>query len=222
MEVGVKGRVWFGLTAVAVVFGLVVQLIVTANASEGAFFHSTVGRTLNLLVFFTIESNIIVGATSLMLWLDPNRSSTLFDTFRLTGVVAITITGVVYHAVLRGLLDLETWGLVADNVLHTIVPIATVVGWLVWGPRGRTSMRIVKLSVAFPVCWLAFTLIRGAIVGFYPYAFLDVNRLGYVKALINCVWVAVLYLGVASGAHVLDGWLTRVRVAVSSPTDRSR
>jgi hypothetical protein len=217
VEVGAKARAWFGLTALAVVFGLVVQLIVTADASEGAFFGSAVGRTLNVFVFFTIQSNIIVGVTCLLLWLDPNRSSTLFDTLRLTGVVAITITGVVYHAVLRGLFDLETWVLVADNVLHTIVPIAAVVGWLVWGPRGKTSSRIVKLSVIFPVCWLAFTLIRGAILDFYPYPFVDVDRLGYGKVLINCVWVAVLYLGVAAGANVLDGWLTRLRTVMPAP-----
>jgi hypothetical protein len=217
VEIGAKGRAWFGLTALAVALGLVVQLIVTANASEGAFFGSGVSRTLNVFVFFTIQSNIIVGVTCLLLWLDPKRSSTPFDTLRLTGVVAITITGVVYHAVLRGLFDLETWGLVADNVLHTIVPIGAVIGWLAWGPRGKTSSRIVKLSVIFPVSWLAFTLIRGAIVDFYPYPFVDVDRLGYVKVLINCVWVAVLYLGVASGANVLDGWLTRLRAVMPAP-----
>jgi hypothetical protein len=213
VEIGSKGQAWFGLTALAVIFGLVVQLVVTATAPDG-FFHSDVSRTLNVFVFFTIQSNIIVGVTCGLLWLDPNRTSPVIDTLRLTGVVAIAITGVVYHAVLRGLFDLETWALVADNVLHTVVPIAAVTGWLVWGPRGRTSSRIVKLSVVFPVCWLVFTLIRGAIVDFYPYPFVDVNHLGYVKVLVNCVWVAVLYLGLASGADVLDGWLTRLRAVL--------
>jgi hypothetical protein len=27
---------------------------------------------------------------------------------------------------------------------------------------------------------------------------------------VNCVWVAVLYVGVAAGLATLDGWLTRV------------
>jgi hypothetical protein len=221
VEIGAKGRAWFGLTALAVVFGLVVQLIVTHNASEGAFFHSALSRTLNVFVFFTILSNIILGASCLLLWMDPDRSSPLFDTIRLTGVVGITITGVVYHAVLSGLFDLETWALVADNVLHTIVPVAAVIGWFVWGPRGRTSGRVVKLSLVFPVGWLVFTLIRGAIVDFYPYPFVDVNHLGYLKVLLNCLWVAVLYLGVASGAHVLDGWLTRLRSVLGASAHRA-
>jgi len=47
---------------------------------------------------------VIVGVTSLLLALNPNRSSTVFNTFRLTGVVAIAVTDVVFHAVLARLL----------------------------------------------------------------------------------------------------------------------
>jgi len=209
------GRRWFGLTAGAVLFGIVVQVLVSANAAEG-FFQTTSGRVFNVFCFFTIQSNLIVGVTSLLLALDPNRSSTAFNTLRLTGIVAIIITGVVYHSVLRGLFDLESWALVADNVIHTVVPAMAVVGWLVWGPRGLTSPRIMKLSVVFPVCWLIFTLIRGPIVDFFPYPFIDVNRLGYVRVIVNCVWVAVLYLGVAAAASAMDGWLARVRSALAA------
>ena len=47
--------------------------------------------------------------------------------------------------------------------------------------REMTSRRVMWLSVLFPVAWLVFTLIRGAIVDFYPYPFVDVIRLGYAK-----------------------------------------
>jgi hypothetical protein len=199
-----SGRIWFGLTALLVLFGVVVQVLVSANA-KAVSFHTPLARGLNVFVFFTIQSNLIVGATSLLLWIDPNRSSTVFKVFRLSGVVAIAITGIVFHAVLKHLLDLESWALVADNILHTAVPVLAVGIWLIYGPRGLTSRRIVWLSVLFPVCWLIFTLIRGEIVGFYPYPFVDVAALGYVRVLINCVWISVLYLGVAAGATALDG-----------------
>jgi hypothetical protein len=109
--------------------------------------------------------------------------------------------------------DLERWALVADNLLHTVVPVMAVVGWLMFGPRGRTSSRIARLSALFPIAWLVFTLIRGELVGFYPYPFVDVATLGYGRVLVNCVWVAVLYLGVAFGYTALDRWLSRVGAA---------
>lgn len=218
---GAKGRVWFGLTAFAVLFGLIVQVLVAANATQGAF-DTTAGRVFNVFCFFTIQSNLIVGATSLLLALNPRRSSTVFNTFRLTGIVAITITGIVYHSVLSGLFDLGRWALVADNVLHTIVPILAVVGWIVWGPRGLTPPRIMRLSVIFPICWLIFVLIRGPIVDYYPYHFINVTDLGYARVLVNCVWVAVLYLGVAASATALDGWLARIRSALATAEDADR
>jgi hypothetical protein len=203
-----NARAWFGLTALVVLVGIIIQVSVTANAKTG-FFHSSTARALNVFVFFTIQSNIIVGATSLLLALNPMRSSIAFKTFRLTGVVAIAITGLVYHAVLAKLLDLESWALVADNMLHTVVPVMAVLGWLMFGPRGLTSSRAVRLSVVFPVAWLVFTLIRGSIVHFYPYPFVDVVQFGYARVLINCVWIAVLYFGLASGAAALDRRLGR-------------
>ena len=210
-----KARAWFGATALAGFTGLVIQLFVAADA-EPVLFHTASGRVFNVFCFFTIQSNIIVGVTTLLLALDSKRSSILFNTFRLTGVVAIAITGVVYHSVLSQLFDLESWALVADNLLHTVVPIMAVVGWLMFGPRGLTSPRIMQLSVLFPIAWLIFTLIRGSVVDFYPYPFVDVIHLGYGRVLINCVWVAVLYLGIAAGATTLDGWLARNR-AIARP-----
>jgi hypothetical protein len=36
-----------------------------------------------------------------------------------------------------------------------------------------------------------------------------VTQLGYARAAVNCVWVALLMLGLAAGATVLDGRLGR-------------
>ena len=207
-----KGRWWFGLTALAVLVGLVVQVLVTADLETG-FFDTPTKRALNVFVFFTIQSNIIVGVTSLLLALNPARASTAFRVARLTGIVAITITFVVFHAVLKKLLDLKSWALVADNLLHTVVPVLAVSGWLVFGPRGLASRRVLWWSLIFPVAWCVFTLIRGELVGWYPYPFIDAGVLGYGKVLVNGVWIAVLYLGVAAALTTFDGWLTRVRAA---------
>jgi hypothetical protein len=204
-----RGRWWFGLTALAALAGLVVQVLVTADLETG-FFDTSTERALNVFAFFTIQSNIIVGVTSLLLALRSDRTSTGFRVARLTGIVAIAITFVVFHAVLKKLLDLESWALVADNLLHTIVPILAVIGWLVYGPRRHTSRRILWLTAVFPVAWCIFTLTRGAIVGWYPYPFVDVDALGLGTVLVNCVWIAVLYLGVAAALTTLDGWLARV------------
>ncbi|MFC9693514.1 Pr6Pr family membrane protein [Kribbella sp. NPDC056951] len=198
------GRVWSWVTAAAVLAGIVIQLFVTASGTEG-FFPDNPDRVLNVFAFFTIQSNLILGATVLML----DRRSTLFRTLRLNGVLCIAVTGIVYHLVLAGLDSLTGWAAVANFLLHTATPVLGVLGWALFGPRGTTDLRIAGWSVVFPLLWLAFTLIRGAFVGFYPYPFVDVNQHGYGQVLLNCLLVAVLFLALAAGATALDRRLSK-------------
>ncbi|MGB0098467.1 MAG: hypothetical protein WBP81_38750 [Solirubrobacteraceae bacterium] len=78
----------------------------------------------------------------MLLAINPNRSSTAFSAFRLTGVVAITVTFIVFHVALSHLLDLDKWAEAANQLQHTVVPVLTVAGWWMFGPRGLTSVRI--------------------------------------------------------------------------------
>jgi hypothetical protein len=205
-------RAWFAATAACVVAGVAISAVTAAN-NTGGHFHPAVARAANAFAFFTIQSNLLVGAATLLLALRLDRSSQAFAVLRLSGLVAITVTGIVFHAVLAQTLDLKSWDAVGNELVHTVVPVMAVVGWLLAGPRGLVSKQIVWLSLIFPGCWLAFTLIRGAIAHWYPYPFIDVTQLGYGRALFNCVWVAVLMLGLAAGAAVLDGRFRRTTPA---------
>ena len=85
------------------------------------------------------------------------------------------------------------------------------------GRDALATRRVLWLSLVFPVAWCIFTLIRGALVGWYPYHFIDVGELGYAKVGVNCLWVAVLYLGVAAGLSTFDGWLARFAARSDEP-----
>lgn len=208
-------RAWFGATALVVLVGLVVQLVVAARATD-AHFQSVAGRLFNVFCYFTIQSNLIVGVTSLLLALDPNRTSTVFRVFRLDGLVAITVTFVVFHVALADLQDLQGSAKLADFLLHTASPILCVLGWLLFGPRHHSGSRLVTLALIFPLCWLAFTLARGPIVDFYPYPFLDVRDHGYPLVLLNCVIVGLLFVTLAVAFTAADRLLHgRSRVDVS-------
>ncbi|HEY4854026.1 MAG TPA: Pr6Pr family membrane protein [Streptosporangiaceae bacterium] len=200
-------RLWFAATALCVAAGVAIS-IYTAVQTPGRF-HSGVERAFNTFAFFTVQSNLIVGATTLLLAVKLDRSSTVFRTFRLIGLVAITITGIVYHVALARLLDLEGWHQLGDQLVHTVVPVLAVVGWLMFGPRRLTSARIAWLSVLFPFCWIAFTLVRGAVIDWYPYPFIDVTKLGYGKVILNCFWISLLLFGLAAGATAIDQRLGR-------------
>ena len=206
----------FALTALAVLIGLVTQLFVTANTT-GGFFTDTTSRTLNVFSYFTIQSNIIVGVTCGLLAIRPDRTSTVFRVFRLDGLLCITVTFVVFRVALAGLHDLHGWAAFADFVLHGLVPVLCVLGWLAFGPHGTLTPAVAGWSAVFPLAWLAFTLIRGAFLDWYPYPFIDVLANGYGRVSLNCVLISAFFVALAAGATALDRLLSRVGAARRAP-----
>lgn len=200
-------RPWFTVTVLCATAGIALS-VYTATQTAGHF-HTAFARGFNTFAFFTVLSNLIVAATTLLLALRQDHTTTVFKTFRLIGLVAITITGIVYHVALSSFFDLDGVHQLGNQLVHTIVPLLAVIGWVAFGPRGLTSARIAGLSLLFPFAWLVFTLIRGAVIHWYPYPFLDVGAIGYGKTILNSFWVLLLLLGVAAGATALDSRLGR-------------
>lgn len=207
---------FFGVTSALVTFGILLQLQVAATNDSG-YFEAVPARIINVLSYFTVQSNILVALTTGLLAVQLNRTQTWFRVLRLSALIGITITGIVFHLALKGLTELTGPAVTADWILHTASPILCVIGWVIFGPRGWVTSRIVKLSVLFPVLWLAYTLVRGALVedrtgrDFYPYPFLDVVEHGYARVAVSVLLVAILFFVLALGALAADKRLRGAR-----------
>lgn len=208
MERSHVARWWFGATALAVFVGVGVQLPVSASA-DGGFFTEPWERVANTFAYFTVQSNLIVGITSLWLLLGRDDRATWFRVLRLLGVVNITLTFLVFHAVLRDLQDLTGQAAFADVLLHSVSPVLCVLGWVLFGPRGRLDRRVVALAPVYLLAWGAFTLVRGAVVGFYPYPFMNPDGKGYGRVTINLVIVTVVFVALCAAALAADRHLAR-------------
>lgn len=198
-------RPWFGLVAILALAGVVLQVVaVVVDSVPYAAFDTTAARAANVFAFFTILSNLLVGVVHLLLAVRPERDGPVWRVLVLDAVVAIAVTGVVYNLVLAATTEPRGLHEVANVLCHMVTPLVAVVGWLLFGPRGRVTRGVVLLSAAYPLVWLAVTLVRGAVLDWYPYPFLDVVTLGYGRVAINSVVVAVLFLGLGFGALALD------------------
>ena len=206
-------RPWFGLVAVLALLGVILQVVATAVFPPPLtpVFTSHGAQVANVFAFFTILSNLIVGVAFGLLAADPHRTGRLAWVLVLDAVVAIAVTGIVYNLVLAQVTHPQGLHQVANVLCHMITPLVAVVGWLVFGPRGLLDRDVVLLSAVYPLAWLVFTLVRGAVITWYPYPFVDVVALGYARVAINCVVVAVLFLGLGLGALALDRRLPGVR-----------
>lgn len=65
-------------------------------------------------------------------------------------------------------------------------------------PKERPSLEHAVWWLVYPVAYLVYTMVRGRIVGTYPYPFLDVSTLGYLRVLANAMVLLVVFLGIGA------------------------
>jgi hypothetical protein len=191
-----------------VLMTMIIQVRAVAELESG-FFDTDGERIANIFCFFTIWSNLLVGATSAALAVRLDRPSLAFRSIHLAATVMILVTFVVVIVALDPISDYEGTAATADFLTHKLVPVLAVAGWVAFGPRGSADRAAVRASIAIPVAWLAFTLVRGPFASdFYPYPFIDVADLGYPRVLLNVALVTGLVLGSATAFRTLDDRLT--------------
>ena len=95
---------------------------------------------------------------------------------------------------LRGLVTFNGWNLFVDTLLHVIVPILYIINWCIYVPKGTLQIKHGISWLYFPFAYLLYSLIRGAIYGWYPYPFLNVQDLGYSKIIFNSIILIAVFM----------------------------
>lgn len=148
----------------------------------------------NFFSFFTVQSNIfaagmlLIGAFALAAGI---QSKTL-DLLRGAATLYMVTTGVVFAILLSGLENVDLTAVPWDNtVLHYIMPVVLLVDWLIDRPHKTVQFTKALWWLSFPLAYVVYSLIRGSVVGWYPYPFLNVTKNGYGGVLVTSVCIAV-------------------------------
>lgn len=157
---------------------------------------------VNYFSYFTIDSNLLAAAVLLIgaaRWRDA-RSPT-FDLVRGGAVVYMSVTGIVFTLLLANT-DVDTAIPWVNDVVHSLMPLVIVADWLLDPPDRRLTLRQGLTWLSFPLAWIIYTMIRGALVNRYPYPFLDPGNGGYGSVAVYCVGILVV-MAVVSGLAVV-------------------
>jgi hypothetical protein len=147
------------------------------------------GPVANYFSYFTIESNVLAVVMLLVGGLrDPRSDRWAY----VRGAVTLytTITGIVYAALLAD----DEVGLISpwvNDVLHQVMPLLVLADWVFRPPWPRVSYRAALAWLAFPLAYVAYSLIRGPIVDWYPYPFLDPRPQGYDHVAVTSIVLAI-------------------------------
>ncbi|MEO5831513.1 MAG: Pr6Pr family membrane protein [Rhodanobacter sp.] len=196
-----KAQIWHTLTFVVAAFAVILQLVLEIEAARRLDLSTQIIRFCSYL---TIWFNALIAGTCVVLAVNPLHDGRAWRALRLDAVVIGVGAGIVHWFLLRPLVDLHGAYYLADKLMHIAVPLLTLVGWLIFGPRNRVDRADVCAFFVVPGVWLAYTLIRGPIVGWYPYPFIDVGLHGYAVVGAISVAIGALLSALAAGALWLD------------------
>jgi len=156
--------------------------------------------------YFSITSCLLTAVVLTLSAIQLTRGQAetkLLSLSRLTMAVSMVIVGVIYNALLRGgdpdPRDVGyAWPVLPNEVVHTYVPMLIFIEWLFT----RTTIAL-KINQAFwvlvyPLAWLAFSIIRGIITGWWPYWFID-PQYGIGTQLTWIVAISVMFTVLAVG-----------------------
>lgn len=152
--------------------------------------------------YFTLDTNLLVALTCTSLIMFPtSRFGKFFSkqTTQAAVAVYITIVAVVYNTILRSIWDPQGLQAVVDNLLHTIIPVLYVLYWLFFAEKDRLVWKNAFPWMLYPLIYGVLVIFRGSFSGFYPYPFIDMDKLGSNKTLINIAVFIVVFLA--------SGWL---------------
>jgi len=190
--------------------GKKIFMIVTAVIAWFAIllqFYLKTGSAANFFSFFTVECNLLIAISlTILLIASSSPIGKFFSTVSVQSAIAlyIFIVSLVYNTVLRGLVPLSGWGSIVDNLLHVLVPILYIIYWIVFVQKGNLHWKNVIGWSLFPLLYLVYSLVRGSIVHWYPYPFLNADVLGYEKVSINSLGVLAVFVAGAFGMIALN------------------
>lgn len=183
------------------IVALLSRLAITSSRADLA--------TADFLSSFTLLSNAMAVLMLAMLAWHPERtSSRAFSTFRGAVTLYMIATGLAFAVVLapaeaQSALT-EPW---VDWSLYVVGPVAVALDWVLYRPEVDLPQIALPIWLAFPVAYLAYSVIRGALVDRYPYPFLDPAQTdGYAGV---AIWAGTVLVVVVGLGYACAWWANR-------------
>lgn len=163
----------------------------------------------NLFSYFTIHSAFLLVLAVLLAML--HTASGRQEPGWLTGLRALSTTYTVVSGTVFAVLlaNAELFGHLflvplSSKVLHFVLPVYAVLDFLLAPGRNRLRWATTWVATVFPALWAVYTLVRGRMVHWYPYFFLDPALVGGYRAVgtyalgLSMYILAVAFLTVAA------------------------
>jgi hypothetical protein len=172
--------------------------------------------------YFSIQGTLIaavmLGYTGWLSWTGtPERKEVTIA--RVSATTYEIVIAVVYNALLRGTPgDVRdagyAWPVIPNEIMHVWAAVLILLDWLLIAGYPKLRLKASLWVAVFPLAWLAFSVTRGIIDGWWAYWFLNPNEKAGVAGMLEYIGgITVLMIGL--------GWLLLLVRRLIAPKSRA-
>ena len=189
------------------------------DTNENAFMGN--GTALN---FYTIQSNILVLATQVILFIYDlfyeklkEKFSKFISILKFVSTTAITLTLLVFWGMLAPYMEMETLKSFSCILVHLVIPLGMIFDFLFSKDEYQVKKNDILFSLIPPVLYFVFCLIRAEISEVrltggsrFPYWFIDIDAYGWlgnengIGVLYWIMIIAIIVLFIAGCLYLLN------------------
>lgn len=167
--------------------------------------------------YFTNLSNLLCLLYFLIdvIWLLARRardgSKNWFPALKGAAMMGVTVTCLVAYFLL-GSFTMGPTMRIAIRLVHLVVPVMTVLDWLLFDEKGLFTWRSPLGWSVFPLAYFGVVLLQAEIlpgVPFYPYPFMNVSTRGLVPVLITVALLVVFFFALGYLFVLIDRLLAK-------------
>jgi len=163
---------------------------------------NNVFRPWEYFSYFTIQTSLLaIVALTVAGWNAwTGRAETrVMNIVRLSTVTFTIVVTLVYNLLLRGLPDAAAdgdyvWPVPPNEILHVWAAIFMLIDWILSSRRINLRIRTIFWVLVFPLAWLVYSIIRGLMVDWWPYWFINPNEPAGVMGMLTYIVGIMLFL----------------------------
>jgi hypothetical protein len=176
--------------------GLAIQFYVTMSLFAGKD-NGLLGGLSSYFSFFTVLTNLLaVMALTASLRDKKSIAMRFFSRPSVQSGIAssIALVGTVYTLFLRNVWDPQGIQLVANILLHYLMPVLFVIFWWIAVPARNVAWSSILRWMLYPIAYFAVAMVRGVLSDVYPYPFIDADQIGVARAFGNACVVLLCFI----------------------------
>jgi hypothetical protein len=182
----------------------VFKALIIISSGLGLLLSFIESNDLSPMLYFTNQSNLFIFIVYLVFLVKHNNYHEPYISILYQAVLAIVLTGIVYHLMLRPYIDPSVYSpnSLSNLLVHTFTPIFVVIERIVFSRKGILQRKHPFIWLSFPMLYYVFVLVYGTFGGKfhsgtdyaskYPYFFLNIGEEGIGYFLLVILFIIVI------------------------------